>query len=620
MISGLLAAPRAADEVVAFGREGTRRFGELRRDVAALARRLPPLPGRRVLLHAEDAYAFAVGLLAAGQARACAVLPPSRQPGALRAVADRVELMLLDGADAPAEVAGRPCLHPLAPGREDATGEAPATEPLARDLLWVEMFTSGTTGDARVVPKALRHLGDEVALLEAHFAPVLGPGARMLATMSPQHLYGLLFRVLWPLASGRPFLRSPLLHPGEFAPHLDVEEPFALASTPVALRHLVEKGELELRAPACRAVFASGGPLPAAVARSVAQAVGAPPFEIYGSTETGGVAVRQQHRGDEAWRPLPGVEVAADPETGRVAVTSPFVSIGTPFGEGRARFVLGDVGAFAGDGSFRLRGRADRVVKIGEKRLSLPDMETRLAAHPAVAEVALAALPALPGGEPRVGAVVVPTAEGRGLLEAGGRRALTKVLGEHLASDFDRVLLPRAWRVVEALPRDAQGKTPAAALRRTLAQAEDEPAPSSPARPHVRPDRRAAPREPEVHGRRREAGAVEVLLRIPEDLAFLEGHFPGQPVVAGVVQVHFAMQALEELVGASVRLVRLEALKFHVLLRPGDRVRLRVEREPGAARFCFQLADAERPERIFAQGRGQLAAPTPPGAAGDAAP
>ena len=42
----------------------------------------------------------------------------------------------------------------------------------------------------------------------------------------------------------------------------------------------------------------------------------------------------------------------------------------------------------------------------------------------------------------------------------------------------------------------------------------------------------------------------------------------------------------------------------HDVLLPGAEVLLRVERE--GDRFSFSLADAERPERLFASGRGRL--------------
>lgn len=588
-LTRLLSTAPASGQRVAFGREGSRDARDLARDVGSLAAALEPVAGERLLLHTDDAYAFAVGLLAAAQVRARVVLPPSRQAGALRALGREVAGALLDGAEETDTLEGRPCWSPL--GVPAAAGWKPVT--LDRDAPLVELFTSGTTGAGKAVAKCVRHLEGEVVALEEAFGGVVGAGTRVLATPSPQHLYGLLFRVLWPLCAGRPFLRSALLHPEELAPYLeDVEEagPFALATTPVALRRMVEKGGLAPRLGACRAVFSSGGPLPAAVARRVKEVLGAPPWEIYGSTETGGVAVRQQWRGGERWRPLAPVEVAEDGDLGCLAVTSPFATGGEPTGAGCERVVLADRVSFGSDGGFSLLGRVDRVVKIGEKRLSLPAMEERLLEHPAVCEVAL--VPLGHGAGTRLGAVVAPTPAGWELVDVGGRRALAKALSEHVAPDFDRVLLPRAWRLVETLPRDAQGKLPAAVLHALFAGAGN------------------APRSPEVLDTRREPRGLEVRLRIPHDLAFLEGHFPGAPVVAGVVQVHFVMAALEELLGAAPRLEVLEALKFLEVLQPGQEVRLGLELaedEAGrGARFSFTLTDPERPERIFSSGRGRL--------------
>ena len=331
--------------------------------------------------------------------------------------------------------------------------------------MWVELFTSGTTGEEKPVPKAVRHLEDEVAVLGAHFGAALGAGARMLSTASPQHLYGLLFRVLWPLAAGRPFLRTPLLHPEELAPYMD-EGDFALASTPVALRRLADHAELASRARALprgllvgRAARGRGGAARGRRARRAALR----DLRLHrdGRRRGAPAVARATRRGSRC----PASRPRWIPTTARLVVTSPFVSCGEPLGAGRTRLPTGDRAEAAPDGGFRLRGRVDRVVKIAEKRLSLPDMESRLREHPAVEEAALVLLDDGPG-EPRVAAVVVPSAAGRARYEAGGRRALGRELSEHLARDFDRVLLPRAWRVVDALPRDAQGKTPGARAAR----------------------------------------------------------------------------------------------------------------------------------------------------------
>jgi acyl-coenzyme A synthetase/AMP-(fatty) acid ligase len=135
------------------------------------------------------------------------------------------------------------------------------------------------------------------------------------------------------------------------------------------------------------------------------------------------------------------------------------VSLGEE-GEG---FALGDRVRLLADGRFLALGRADRVLKIGEKRLSLPDMEERLLEHPWVAAVALLPLPRR--GELRLAAAVVLAEQGRAALAQRGRRALGVELAGALAREWDRVLLPRVWRFVDALPEDAQGKLTVRRLR-----------------------------------------------------------------------------------------------------------------------------------------------------------
>jgi acyl-coenzyme A synthetase/AMP-(fatty) acid ligase len=124
---------------------------------------------------------------------------------------------------------------------------------------------------------------------------------------------------------------------------------------------------------------------------------------------------------------------------------------------------MGDRVRILEDGRFLLEGRGDRVIKVGEKRLSLPEMERRLNEHSWV-EVAIL-LPLDQAGEVRVAAVVVPSAAGREQLAAEGRRGFGSGLAEHLSQEWDRVLLPRIWRTVDALPEDAQGKHPVALLQ-----------------------------------------------------------------------------------------------------------------------------------------------------------
>jgi len=565
---------------VAFGSGGDRTRRDLVQDVGSLAARIGAVGAGRWLLFTEDSYATAVGLLALACCRSLAVLPPNRQPATLRHLAGGAVAALVDG-DA-ATVAGLPALSPLAPRR----GEACAPPNLDRDAPLAEFRTSGTTGEGQPVQKALRHLEDEVAALEERLGPLLPADAQIFATASHQHIYGLLFRVLWPLATGRAFQAETLLHTQELLPRMRASGSAALVTTPVHLKRLAAAELHELRG-ICRVVFSSGGPLAPATAQAVAEPLGSAPIEIFGSTETGGIATRRRDLDGDLWQPLPRVEIRRREADGRLEVTSPFVSVGDDVGGGRARTVLGDRVELSPGGGFLLLDRADRVVKVGEKRLSLPEMERALGEHPGTEEVALLVLEH--AGERRVHAVVAPSGAGQELLERGGRRAFRTALTQHLAASFDRVLLPRAWRFVDALPRDAQDKVPQAALRALFAE-----------RAALRPS------APKLVGERREAGALVRELDVPEDLAQLEGHFEAFPVVAGVVQLGWVLAAASEWLEAPLRLSGLESLKFPEPLRPGRRVTLALERSADGRQLRFRIHAGRS---VYASGRALLGEP-----------
>lgn len=576
-LAGLHRDGRPAAAPVALGPATPHARERFRRQVAGLCQRIRATSPGRWLLHCDDGYAFVVGFFALAHAGRPVLLPPNRQPGTLARLRGELAGALLDPGPGEAGLNGLPVWRPL----DAPDGEPDGLDDLDPDEPRIHLSTSGTTGEGKWIAKALRHLDVEVTALERCFGERLEPDTPFFATVSQQHIYGLLFRVLWPLAAGRPFAASTYLHAEELLPRLDAAGAFALVSTPAHLSRAWGSGAADAARAGCRAVFSSGGPLAADTARAVARALGAAPIEVLGSTETGGIAWRSQGAGADGapWTPLPGVQVASEPD-GRLAVASPFVSVGEACGDGTQRFVTGDRAVLRADGRLELRGRADRVVKIGEKRLALPEMESQLRAHAWVADAALCGYES--GSGTRVGAVVVLADAGREALAGAGRRGVSAGLVEHLAPHWDRVLLPRAWRYADALPRDEGGKLPLAALRERL----EAPAPPV--------------RDPVELAVRERAGSRELDLAVPPDLAYLEGHYAGFPLVAGVVQLGWAVRAALRWRDDGRRLRCVEALKFKHVLRPGDRFRLSLEAVAGEARVRFRL---DAPGRVFSEGR-----------------
>lgn len=495
----------------------------------------------RIAVYLEDAQALAVALLGAWRAGVEVTLPGDRLPATRERLAGAVDLWL---GDAPGDT-------PLSA----LSGDALAPAALDLELPALRLATSGSSGQPKLIDKRLYQLAHEIETLEACWGATLG-GATILGSVSTQHIYGLLFRLLWPLCAGRP------LHPRALPFAEDLQRAslaigaagFAWVASPALLKRMGDN----LDWPALRAVrrvFSSGGALPAEAADQLQQRLGQAPTEIYGSSETGGIAWRQ---GRAPWQPFQGVALACDAQ-GALRVASPCLARGETEQTADAVRLLDD-------GRFELLGRLDRIVKLEEKRVSLPMLEAALAEHPLVDE---ARLGVVQGNRAALGALVALSAPGLHALRNGGRRALTDALRAHLAHHCEATALPRRWRLVERLPLDAQGKLPQAEVEARLAA--------------------PRPKAPDCLAQRGEGDEWQLELGVPPDLAHFSGHFPATPVLPGVVQVDWAMSLAAGLMALPPRYLGMEVLKFQQLVRPGDRLQLalRLDRERGKLHFAF---------------------------------
>ncbi|MBS0545685.1 MAG: AMP-binding protein [Proteobacteria bacterium] len=444
-LHALLAAGRPAAHPVCHDGERLLSWRMFAGRVGALSARFAARPEQRWLLAGDEPLAFAVQLLALLYAGKQVVVPPGTQPGALaqlRAAFDASAAEEASAADATTDDTGQ----------DDSL--LPSLSPVDAQVAIIDLYTSGSTGEPKRVRKTLAQFEAEIAALEALWGDTL-EGATVVATAPHHHIYGLLFRLLWPLSAGRTFDCVTCANPDTLAARLALLGDNVLVSSPAQLSRLPELVPLATLQPPPRIMFSSGGPLPAEAAAAFRDQLGSAPTEVFGSTETGGVAWRRRTEGEQgdAWTPLPGVGVDASPD-GALRLSSPFLADDAPW-------VMDDGVHLLGDGRFQLRGRLDRVVKIEEKRLSLPELEARLGEHP---WVGAAAAVALSGRRQSVGVALVLSAAGRQQFAAHGRRATTQHLRRHLARYFDAVLLPRHWRFPPHLPINERGKLTHAAV------------------------------------------------------------------------------------------------------------------------------------------------------------
>ena len=432
-----------ATQLLGWSDERPLTWGEVSARASALARILEQQASQAGVLACSRPFAFLTALLALWQLGREALIPANLQPDAIAMLATGGAAVL---RDADVEAVTR------APGELRLPGATACR---------LVLYTSGSTGAPKRVEKTLAQLEREIRNLHGLWGETLAR-ASVLATVPHYHIYGLLFRVLWPLRAGRPVEETTLADPLQLRACAERRGPYVLVSTPAHLARFPDLLPLaEWRKP--QLIFSSGGPLEAAAAARYRAAFGRAPLEVFGSTETGGVAWRSRDGSprEDAWTPFPGIE-ATRGEDGALMLDSPYLA--------ERRHRMDDAAEFLDDGRFLLRGRLDRVVKVEGKRLSLPQLEQLLARHEWVSAACAVALP----GAQRLGVAVLPSAAGAAALAREGARAVREALRRHVARELDPTLLPRSFRFVDALPFDERGKLAAAAIERLFAGARDD--------------------------------------------------------------------------------------------------------------------------------------------------
>lgn len=513
-------------------------------------------PGRRWALYIESPQEFAAALFGAWHAGKHVVLP-----GDLRA--DTLDALRAHTDGWAGEMPGGLVPSPSTPS--PAYDCLPLDWPPLPEDAGITLFTSGSTGTPTAIEKRLAQLDAETATLQAAFGARLAADAHVLTTVSHQHIYGLLFCVLWPLAAGRPLPDDRLAFNEELVTRCGAMPRTAvLVTSPAHLRRLPEGLDWGPVRERVGAVFSSGGPLPPAAADDALRQLGQSPIEVFGSSETGGIAWRQRAAHGDRWTPLPGVAWRIEDR---------FLAVRSPHLPDDGWYVCPDLAYADADDSFVLQGRADRVAKIEEKRISLTAIEQALVASPWVRE-ARVLLMDLPVGT-RVAAALALTDDGDAALAERGRAAWIAALKASLAGSVDPLAVPRRWHATrDDLPANTQGKTTDAALRDLFRQT-----------------------LPSVTWIEREPGKAAAMLDVHAHLAVFDGHFPGAPIVPGVAQVDWVMtlapQALP--VPSRTAFMRLDVLKFQGIIRPGMQVRMDLEWHADKHALAFRLTSDAGP-------------------------
>ncbi len=298
------------------------------------------------------------------------------------------------------------------------------------------LFTSGSTGKPTLVPKTFRQIEVEVNFISSLF-----DNPKRIAGLVPWcHIWGLLSTFFVPLKSGGICDLRGGISARDVLQAASLEELDLVAAVPVyyqAMVRLFEEGLLPNFKTNCR--FAcSSAPLNGDLRNRFKSLTGQGITDIFGSTETGGIAFRRE---DGPWKVEPHVTIRVD-EDGKLDVSSDSVSFKTDDGF----FTIGDLVELNDEGGFMLLGRQDDVVKIGGRRIALGEITRTVEACPGVFHAAV--LTESVAGTLRLVAYV----------EAKVQTLTSKEIKAFVRSKLADHKVPRTVCFVDSLPLTSSGK------------------------------------------------------------------------------------------------------------------------------------------------------------------
>lgn len=420
-------------------------------------------------------------------------------------------------------------------------------------------YTSGSTGEPKKIPRTLRQLLNEVQGLSQSFS--FDEHATAIATVSHQHIYGLLFKLLLPLATGRSFYNPQMAFPEDVVQAQKQLETIGLSNYLISSPALLKRWTTDVVLQHCQMVFSSGGKLES----GVRPLLNRPIIEVLGSSETGGIAHRAKD--EDAWTAFSNVAIRIEDQQLMVKSNHAFEN---------DWITTGDSAAWtdATCQTFKLMGRTDRIVKLEEKRLSLDAIEQSIQALDVVKQCHVLVFE----HEQRqmLGCIVVLTEQAHEQLQQQGKSAFVSHLKQQLKDSLETIAIPRQWRFLSQLPQNTQSKLNKNYLKTLF-------------KPML---------QPVVLSQSQNSDDHIWELEFPPELACFKGHFPTQPIYPGVGQIGFLQQFAKSIWSDLSWCQGYEQLKFQNLIRPYAVVQLKFSRKEH--KVSFELRDSEQ---ILASGR-----------------
>ena len=416
-----------------------RTWGDFLRDTAKMRKFLESRDTDSYILHCADFWYFGVTFTALLQCKKEVKLTQNISENFLsEALLPGVELLTDAGVQNSLNIP-----EIIEKSTEPTENEIDTTPEINGETTRIFLFTSGSTGKPKAVPQRMKEFEEDNAFIISKWLDKI-QARKFVSTVSQHHIFGFLFGFSLPFATGTPFRRKRIEFPEEFEGLTD--EKYLIVATPAFLKRTVEIVEkLDMHD---TWIFTSGGAVSPELAVKTDRLFGIYPLEVYGSTETSGIAYRMQDKDGLTWTPFDNAKIWLG-DDGCLRIISPYI-------KDPAGFATADMAEMLENGKFLLKGRSDSIVKIEEKRISLTEVENRLLESGLVEDVKVIAL----SNDIRqyLAAAIVLNEKGKKEFAGKEKLVLNRFFHDYLMKFFENTVIPKKWRFLEKLPTDIQGK------------------------------------------------------------------------------------------------------------------------------------------------------------------
>lgn len=346
-------------------------------------------------------------------------------------------------------------------------------------------FTSGTTG----MPKGALHVHQAVEMHAFTGRTVLDlhPGVVYWCTADPGWVTGTSYGIIAPLVNGA----TTIVDEEEFDAMrwytiLQEQQVNVWYTAPTAIRRLMRlaiRPREQFDLTHLRLVLSVGEPLHADAVSWMQQAFGVPILDSWWQTETGGIMITNTKdmpvKPGSMGKPIPGIEAAIaeiDGDVVRIITGTgraghlvlkkgwPSMFRGYLHEEERYKkcfrgewYITGDMARVDAEGYFWFEGRADDIIKTSGHMVGPFEVESKLMAHPSVAEAAVIGIP-----DPLIGELVKAFVVLKSGLEP--TEAVRMELLGYARKQLGAAVAPKSIAFVPDLPKTRSGKV----LRRLL--------------------------------------------------------------------------------------------------------------------------------------------------------